>query len=176
MTAGAPSGCCVELRAKRPTGGRECEFFAMRDLAAATVRAVELGASPDVYAGVLPRARQAGTGDAGPCGRALWADCDTPAAVQALDAFAWAPGLIVSTSPGHLHAYWRLRDWIAPDLIEQGCRRLAHYLASDLNVCDRARILRVPGTLNHKRGGQLVRLVHVATVGPAADLVAARGR
>lgn len=167
LTAGAPSGCYVELRAKRPAGGMDREFFPVRDeLAAAAARAVQVGASRDVYAGVLPRASRAGTADAVACGRALWADCDTPEAIEALDTFTPSPGLTVSTSPGHLHAYWPLPDWTAPDLIEQGCRRLAQHLGSDPNVCDRARILRVPGTTNHKRGGQPVRLLHVATVDP----------
>ena len=54
-----------------------------------------LGRRSDVYVGACPRARRRGTRDALADGWALWADCDGPQAVAALQAFSPAPAIVV---------------------------------------------------------------------------------
>jgi hypothetical protein len=111
---------------------------------------IGLGRHADVYIGCAPRRERHG-------GRAainnvwtLWADIDTPGAVERLAAFSPWPAIVVHTSPGHLHAWWSLRDPLRTDQAEEANRRLVAYLGADARSTDAARILRMPGTLNHK--------------------------
>jgi len=55
-----------------------------------------------------------------------------------------------SGSGDNAHAYWRLAEPITLDEIERLNRRLAQALGSDTRVVDAARVMRIPGTLNHK--------------------------
>lgn len=113
--------------------------------------AVERGTETDVYVGVLPRAEQGGGKDSlAETGRWLWAECDTETAIiRALD-WGCPPPLIVRSSVGKGHCYWPLDRPLPVELIERGNRRLAFYLGADMRATDRARILRVAGTRNHK--------------------------
>ena len=58
-----------------------------------------------------------------------------------------------------MHAYWLLRRAVAPVEVERANRRLAWALGADLSSADAARILRPPGTVNHRRGAATVRLL-----------------
>ena len=68
-------------------------------------------------------------------------------------------------SGGGLHCYWQLAEPMPPtpvniDLAESSMRSLYVELgAKDLTVRDISRILRVPGTINHKYG-ERVRIIH----------------
>lgn len=165
LFSGAPQPSVIELRC-RSAAAWQPEFLREPDQAAD--RAVDLSADREVYFGVLPRGYESGKGTAVVCGRAMWADCDTPESVTALTSFNPAPPIVVRTSPGHFHAYWILRHWTAPDRIEQGCQRLAYRLGSDPVVFDRPRILRPAGTVNRKRDREPVELVRFDT-GEAQD-------
>lgn len=86
--------------------------------------------------------------------RFLWADLDgnAPADWSALD--IPEPTLLIQSSlPGHEHAYWRLDEFM-PDLdtIEDRNNAIARYLEADLSGWDANQVLRVPGTMNYKRG------------------------
>lgn len=116
----------------------------------------------------------------------LWADIDIagpghtatnlPAnqttAISILDDITPSPSIIVH-SGGGLHVYWLLSPW---EFIDQADRALAARLSKaweghvhaafgkhgyQLDSCgDLARILRVPGTFNHKNGGKVpVRII-----------------
>ena len=98
---------------------------------------------------------------------ALWADIDTDkmglernAVAAALRPLPFPPSVIVD-SGGGLHAYWLLNEAIdvradVPDAetteaaITSALKQLAGICAGDLNVCDLARVMRLPGTLNTK--------------------------
>ena len=98
---------------------------------------------------------------------ALWADIDTRkmdldknAVATALRSLPLAPTVIVD-SGGGLHAYWLFNEAIdvradVPDAetteaaITSALKQLAGICAGDLNVCDLARVMRLPGTLNTK--------------------------
>lgn len=61
------------------------------------------------------------------------------------------PTLIVRSGSGdNVHAYWSLTAPLSPYWFERANRRLSHHLGADLKVTDAARILRPPGSLNHK--------------------------
>lgn len=80
----------------------------------------------------------------------VWADCDSPEAIAALEAFPLTPSMIVRSGSGeNAHAYWFLSEPVDLDGVERLNKRIAVTLGGD-KVHDAARILRVPGTLNHK--------------------------
>ena len=59
--------------------------------------------------------------------------------------------MVVGSGSGpNVHAYWPLRRPIPPQEAERANLRLATALGADLNCFDAARILRPPGTWNHK--------------------------
>jgi len=109
----------------------------------------------DVYFGVYPRTRSAGVADAiASQVSCLFCDLDDGRAglPQAL-----APTITVdSGTPGHVHCYWRLARPVAVADAESANRALARALGGDVNATDRARVLRLPGTINSKTGREAV--------------------
>jgi hypothetical protein len=81
-----------------------------------------------------------------------WVDIDERANLDRVRAFPHRPNLVVYSGSGGAHAYWRLGPAVAPVELEAANRRLAAALGGDLASCDRARIMRVPGSDNHKAG------------------------
>ena len=109
----------------------------------------------DWYFGVLPRRRQEGTADA--CidtTRVLWADVDAKshpsktAALYSITEFSIPASAIVDSGGGY-HAYWFLRDVVPFTQAQAAMRYIAAQIGGDA-VCDAPRILRIPGTHNHK--------------------------
>ncbi len=67
-----------------------------------------------------------------------------------LEKFPIKPHMVVETSPGCFHAYWKIGN--APiDRFSDIQKQLAKKFGSDPKVCDLARVMRVPGTFNTKR-------------------------
>jgi hypothetical protein len=127
----------------------------------------------NLYFGVASR-RDASNGRLENCEAlgALYADIDykmssPDAARERLARFALPPTMRVVTGGG-VHVYWRLREWIDlqnPTPAKALLRRLAHSVGGDLSAAEPARILRVPGTLNHKY--RPARLVTIETFEPS---------
>jgi hypothetical protein len=109
LFGGCESGF-VELRPVKPGGGvLRREFFPVAELERAAERALELRERADVYFGVAPRSREAGTKDAVDRLPAVWAEFDRADAAGRLESFGLPPSaLVASGTPGHLHAYWLL--------------------------------------------------------------------
>lgn len=145
-----PGSALLELRFRRPGGWamRQRFYPAPRSRHAAET-ALWLAERNDVYVGVVPRTRRAGGRTALERAWSLWADCDDPEAILALERFAPAPAIVVDSGRGR-HAYWPLAEPVAPEEAEERNRRLATALGADPASCDAARILRPPGTSNHK--------------------------
>lgn len=59
------------------------------------------------------------------------------------------PDMIVNTSPGKYHVYWLVKGCTL-EQYSPVIKALAKLLEGDPVVCDLARVMRVPGTLNHK--------------------------
>jgi hypothetical protein len=111
----------------------------------------------DVYHGVAVRSRPHGGNDDVAAITTLWCEFDfksTPQdkVVQALKTFPMRASAGIM-SGGGIHAYWFLKDPVVGDDLKKvraHNRALARGLGADINACDLARILRVPGTLNRK--------------------------
>lgn len=145
-----PAGAFLEVRYKQDGGMGQ--MWLPVDQPRIGFDAIErMGRSTDVYVGVAPRRERDGTRAGIDRIHVCWADCDSPESVAALGDFDPAPALTVcSGTEGHLHAYWPLWPPAGPDAIERANRRLAHALGADSATTDAPRILRPPGTFNHK--------------------------
>ncbi len=151
LVAGAPAASFVEIRCRASAGMRQT-FYGVSDTAAAASDIVRLAGRSDIYIGVLPRTRRGGgRRDVVHRGRVLWVDCDTPDSASALLRWTPPPSMTVLSGTGrNRHAYWLLAEPVSVDVIECANRRLAAELAADVASSDVARILRPPGSLNHK--------------------------
>jgi hypothetical protein len=118
---------------------------------------VDQNSNQDIYFGVATRDGGGGTKDNIISIPAIWCDCDykdidRKALWKEIQAFPFYPSLIVK-SGGGTHLYWQLNEPATKDdipKIEDANLRMAARLHGDMNACDAARILRVPGTKNHK--------------------------
>lgn len=149
----------------------------------------------DVYMGVLPRVRGGGKAEHLRLAGWIWADIDagTETVHEALALLTAAveeknlprPHLIV-LSGGGCHAYWRLckpvpcRERADQERLRRVMKRLVLRIGGELSgahACpranDAARILRLPGTFNHKIEGRPrpVNLLRCDTNAPAYPLV-----
>lgn len=151
MIAGnEPAESWIELRLFRD-GPRGSEWFPVREYAAAADRAITLGSSRDVYVGACPRVRRRGRAEDVERAWCLWVDCDTSESVERLRDFRPLPSIVNrSGSVGRLHAWWPLREPVAPAQAVRANRRLVLALGADRGATDAARIMRVAGTSNHK--------------------------
>ena len=71
--------------------------------------------------------------------------------MRAARSFTPAPAVVIGSGSGsNCHAYWPLREPLAPAQAEAFNLRLAHALGADRACFDASRILRPPGSWNHK--------------------------
>ncbi len=165
LTAYAPPHALLDVR-YRTSGHTLAQLFLDIDAPRAARTILRISRWADVYIGVAPRVRRRGTRqDIAPT-PLLWADCDTPTALAALHAFQPpATMIITSGTPEHAHAYWALTRSLNANEIEDANSRLAAALNADPKCTDAARILRPPGTLNHKhQPPRPVQFHHYATM------------
>jgi hypothetical protein len=154
------AGCdgLLELRAIRPGATAQQTFCERDDIAAANTFCAQ-HADADLYFGVATRA-DATSGEGANCRHlpALFADLDCKGrpldeARAALAAFALPPSIVIQ-SGGGLHAYWLLREPTEVQADYDGLRallrRLAVAVTGDVGAAEPARVLRLPGTRNHK--------------------------
>jgi hypothetical protein len=129
----------------------------------------------EAFVGVAPRVRHRGDKHAIAHSRFLWVDVDQPGQLPVLwELLAWRPChlLIESGGSGGAHAYWKLDGPLAAtrvepgtgeliEPIEQAHLRLIHRLGVDEHgrpdvadpACkERARVMRLAGTVNYKTG------------------------
>ena len=128
--------------------------------------------SHDVYVGVCPRNTRSGDKSAITDVCAVWVDMDAknfsggkPEMLKRIHEFPLSSSVIVDSGYG-IHAYWCLKEPFLignkgdANKIEAYLKRLAITLNGDKAVADVTRILRLPGTYNHKRTPPvLVRLI-----------------
>src|SRR5215210_4715030 len=150
----------LEVRYKKPGDGSPMRRVFVPSVEEAAELAISLGRKYDVYAGAATRRGEDGT-KAGVCRvPAIWADLDAKdghtreSRLEQLMLLPYHPSILVWTGGGW-HVYYLLsRPAERPEEMERAelvMRRLAAGLGSD-PVHDRSRILRVPGTFNHKYG------------------------
>lgn len=164
-------GLLCEMRPLRPlrdqTPPPAPRFFGLTHLHKASEYGRSLAGNHDVYMGVLPRCQRALPGRGGEdghvrCAGWLWADIDRKeqsdeemkALLGEVKEIA-APRMAVESGSG-LHLYWRLSAVVILDTQEARAdfcailRRLATAVGGDLSCANLSRILRLPGTANHK--------------------------
>jgi hypothetical protein len=128
--------------------------------------ACELVDEHDVYFGVCPRMRPRGDKASVTHAPGLWCDLDfkrfedgETGALRQLAGFTVQPTWIVATGGGY-HVYWKLGESVRADAaFERRLKGLVRTLNADPAATDRSRVLRVPGTFNHKYPDCQVRLV-----------------
>lgn len=111
----------------------------------------------DCYFGVAMRTKGDGTKDGIYKIPLLWADIDfkdgsKKEVLNRLNGFSLKPSARISSGNG-FHLYWKLKEPASRKeipKIENLNKRLAYSLKGDMGSTDAARLLRVPGTLNHK--------------------------
>lgn len=108
----------------------------------------------DVFLGMFAHSGKDSTAETATSAGALWADFDNltdAAAVEARirDTGLPQPSIIVKSGQG-LHAYWLLNKRAQASAVIPAVKALAVALGSDTQVCDAARIMRLPGSFNHK--------------------------
>jgi len=121
-------------------------------------RYIELQSRKNIYFGIGTRDGSGGTKRNIVEIPAVWSDCDfkdTPPdqLKQNLARFPFRPSAAVH-SGGGFHLYWILNEPAGKEdipQVESVNRRIAAAIGGDLAAVDAARILRVPGTRNHKR-------------------------
>jgi hypothetical protein len=108
----------------------------------------------DIYCGIAPRIEnrngpQRGTKEDIQSVSWLWADidADNPAA----DAYLTLPPTLVINSGKGRHVYWKLNRRVPGEFIVEAINLMIGIFGADKGAKDYSRILRVPGTLNHKR-------------------------
>ena len=156
----------IELRAfaRGGQGAVVRRWFPRRGIPDLARTCVGLANRFDVYVGVQPRGRPQGDRSAVASVACLYADLDcgigksyaNAKAVQVrLTSFSLVglcPTMIVASGGGY-HAYWMFKEMISISewsQIHSVLRGLTNSLRGDPAVLDLPRILRVPGTLNHK--------------------------
>lgn len=151
VSAGAPSGF-LDCRWRRPGGVMNRRFFQSGSLGAAQQLIASLATENDVYLGVALRdSNKHGGRTAVANSRLLWVESDDPRTAHRLLSFGHPPATAVASgTPGHLQLYWRLDTPCPAASLESANRRLALALFGDQGCADASRILRPPGTLNHK--------------------------
>lgn len=92
---------------------------------------------------------------------AVFIDCDNQShTLEQLKSFPVEPHMVVETSPGNFHVYWLVRD-CGLNEFRSIQKALAAHFQTDQQVCDLARAMRLPGTINWKRSKPfLTRIVH----------------
>ena len=180
MIVGRDTDRAIEVRC---FPGPRQEWLCAREVALVARRIIHLAESSEVYVGAAPRVKRAGGKDACPRAWALWADCDTVASVDRLQAFEPTPTFIVRSGglDGDVpkrHAWWALAEPLGRDVLEPALRRLVHHLGADPRCAEIARVMRPPATVHRRDGeprpvtvehGSIVTYVAADVVGALAD-------
>lgn len=144
-----PETSFIEVRPLDPPARQW--WIPVRKLDSAVDVISQLAAYRNVYVGAAPRVRQSGRADAVERVWALWVDCDSPESVERLRAFRPVPSIVNRSGSGeNMHAWWQLRQPLAPEHAVRANRRLALALGADRAATDAARVMRPIGSLNHK--------------------------
>jgi hypothetical protein len=151
ITGGAPASQLLEIRFRVADQALANEFHPVHDIDAIIDAIRRRSTRTDVYLGCAPRTRRSGTKDAVAQVWTLWAECDGEEAARRLRRFRPQPALVIASGSGpNCHAYWPLVAPLSPRRAEAANLRRIHALAADHNCFDASRILRPPGTWNHK--------------------------
>lgn len=147
-----PEGRFLDVRWRRAGSRMQRRFLAASETSRAGILIASLAARCEVYVGVALRESDRHGGRASiTTSHLVWLESDHALTAERLRGFACQPSVLVASgTPGHVQAYWKLDRPEPAGAVEAINRRLAYALAGDSGCADIARILRPPGTLNHK--------------------------
>lgn len=74
------------------------------------------------------------------------------APIEPVLAIEMPPHIVVETSPGRWHAYWRLKDGTLGEFASRQ-KALAKRFGGDPSICDVCRVMRLPGFIHQKNPG-----------------------
>jgi hypothetical protein len=152
LAGDTPATTFLELRCRVAAHALASEFIGAHDLDAIAATISRRAPATDVYVGCAPRLRRSGTKADVASVWVLWAECDGAAAAEAAKAYTPRPAIVIGSGTGpNVHAYWPLKHPLAPQEAEAANLRLACALGADRVCYDATRILRPPGTWNHKQ-------------------------
>lgn len=103
---------------------------------------------------------------------------DTDGAPLAPIVYALAPHIIVESSPGNWHAYYRTADGFPLDKFTPVQEAIAEKFGTDKNVKDLPRVMRLPGFFHNKGEPFMTRITHLDAERPdymLAEIVAGLG-
>jgi hypothetical protein len=89
--------------------------------------------------------------------RAMFVDLDG-APIEPLRKATAPPHIVVETSPGRFHAYWRVSG-CSLDACEPALKQLIKRYGADASCSDRCRVLRLPGFIHRKTDPFLVHVI-----------------
>jgi hypothetical protein len=155
-----PDGGLFEIRSKHAAS----KWIPTRDTERAATTAISLSRTRETWVGVAVRRRyispktgqQFGGSSAIERAWIVSADCDSDAALNALEKFTPAPSFVLTSGgltkggSAKLHAHWALSVAVTRPHVSTMKLRLAAALGSDKSVRDVARVMRLPGMLTHK--------------------------
>ncbi len=151
LADGARPAQFFDLRYRPPAGLMRRRFVSVLRPDQLAQQVAVLAPRADVYLGAALRDRAAGDRTAISGAHLLYIESDDPHAGRRLAGFACPPAMVIASgTPGHLHIYWRLRHRASVAQIESANRRLALALHGEPGCADIVRLLRPPGSLNHK--------------------------
>ncbi len=81
----------------------------------------------------------------------IYVDRDNPSCLNEIKARYPYPTLVIRTSKGRYHCYWRLSEPVTVAEQESLMRLIAHDIGSDSQTTDVSRVLRLPGFWNRKQ-------------------------
>ncbi len=153
----------IEVRAFRQNQKTKQLFYASIDeVVADEVKLGQIAQDLDVYFGVCTRQKKEGDKSSVRNVPVLWVDMDgkdfaggKEETLARIKSFSIAPTIVVETGNGY-HLYWLLVEPVTiqseADIIrvESFLRGIAKALNADIKAAEIARVLRLPGTLNHK--------------------------
>ncbi len=153
MLAGAGEpGRYFDVRWRSQGASMRRRFLPAQSVQDAAHLIARVAARSDVYVGVALRNGCSHGGRAAiECSHLAWVESDEESTAERLLDFRHPPTMVIASgTPGHLQLYWHLIRPRPLGEVESANRRLALALAGDLGSADGARILRPPGTFNHK--------------------------
>ena len=160
-----PPTSFFEIRPLHPDGGpatHSRQYVPVARPARVLEIAHEIKDTLNVFVSAAPRARLGGKLEHVDRGWGFWVDADGPEAFERMLAFNPAPSIAILSGSGGGHGHWPVRKALSPQDLQRGNRRLALAIGGDQGATDAARVLRLPGTLNHKHApAREVRCVRV---------------
>jgi hypothetical protein len=157
----------LEIRPLNPLGQQV--FVPVREIDRGVAEVMRLRDRHEVFIGAAPRTRHRGDGASVGNVWCIWADCDSPEAVERLHQFKPEPTMIVkSGGTGREHGYWALSKALAPEWAKRANIRMALRLGADRGCVDAARIMRAVGSIHRKAEPRLVTCVRCESTEYAA--------